>query len=99
MADKTVLADFSKYCIGEGLCEWCDGWFMKFRFGEVYVLLLNEYEYFTEMWIWRSRTEKPQVFDYLTRTSAMDILSQLAAQVVEAPSLIDPLAVEGVCDE
>ena len=90
-----VLADYSKYCIGEWLLEWCDGWFMKFRFGDVYVLLLNEYEYFTEMWIWCSRTEKPQVFEYLTYLGAMDILSQLAAQVVEVPSLTDPLVVEG----
>jgi hypothetical protein len=95
MEEKMVLDDFSKYCIEAGLFEWCDGFFMKFRFGEVYVLLTNEYEYFTEMWIWRSQTEKPQVFKYLTRSGTLDILSQLATQVIEAPSLVDPLVVEG----
>jgi hypothetical protein len=83
----------ARYFIGQDLLEWCDGWWMAFLFGDVRVLVTNEYEYFTEIWILQMGQVK--VTGYLTYAGVMDILNQLAAQVVDVPSLADPLVVEG----
>jgi len=86
-----------RYFVDQDLREWCDGWWMKFRFGDVLVLILNEYQYFTEMWVWHMGSLK--FIEYVNYADVMDILNLLAQEVEKVPSLEYPLVVEGVCDE
>ena len=82
------------YFVDQDAREWCDGWWMKFRFGDVLVLILNEYEYFTEMWVWHFGVMK--FIEYVNYADVMDILNLLAQEIEKVPSLADPLVVEGV---
>lgn len=84
----------TRYFIADGVLEWCDGWWVAFRFGDVNVVALNEYEYFTSLWAW-SLKDVLQVIENLTGDGLMDALNLFAARVEEVPSLTDQLVIEG----
>ena len=70
-----------------------DGWIMEFCFGEMYALVKNECEYFTEMWVRLSPESNLLASGYITPAHVCDVLNFLPAQV-EVPCLVDPLVVE-----
>jgi len=70
-----------------------NGWIMEFHFGEMYALVKNECEYFTEMWVRLTPESNLLASGYITPAHVIDVLNFLAAQV-EVPYLVDPLVVE-----
>ena len=75
----------SRFCIRSGRLPY--GWIMEFRFGEIYALVINEYEYFTEMWVRISPESNLLESGYITPVHVCDVLNFLA-------DLVDPLVVE-----
>lgn len=95
LVDYLVIDDLSQYCTGAGPCIWSPGWLITFDFAGVHVVIIeNEITDWTELIVFPSLTDDPQVFRRVTLEQVTDVLSWLVTQLGR-----ETLVVEGVCDE